>query len=381
MKSSRKIFIVSWGHVEGYPPTLNAVNLLAKKFEKVIIYHCNFRKNTWKYPDNVVIHNIGKYISYEYFYKLSKFSKVLFYLNFYFKLLFKISSYKPGYVLAYDAVSLFYVSKIRWCLNKNTKYWYHNHDVSEQVVGGRQSNFKNVLAKTESKSFKWISFFTLPSKERLNYFDLTDFTGTVKVIPNYPSFDYYSQFQVSNKHLGKEVRFIFQGSITEGHGFEEIIPLLGDDIFLGKILTLTLIGYISDAYKENLLFLAKKHGKGLNLKISNPVPYCDLPAITTQHHIGIGIHNTPNIVYQTGGTASNKLYEYMALGLPMLYYDSKHYNKYLEKYKWAVNTDLSKESLVLAITYTIENYDKLTTLAMKDFERELNFEKHFYLPW
>src|SRR5690606_23526552 len=108
-----------------------------------------------------------------------------------------------------------------------------------------------------------------------------------------------------------------------------------------------------------------------------PVSYAELPKITANAHVGIAVNIPDNIMYATGGTASNKIYEYAAVGLPIFYYDNVHYKNHLSKFKWAIPTDLSTNQLSQQIEYIKREYKILSEAALEDFESDLNFENSF----
>ena len=108
-------------------------------------------------------------------------------------------------------------------------------------------------------------------------------------------------------------KVIYQGTISKGHGLEEIIGILKENI-LGFEIHLTLVGNSSEKYKSNLLHIAKKKNVTDKLVILNRVQYLDLPSVTKQHHVGLALHDNIGSIYSTAATASNKIYEYIALG-------------------------------------------------------------------
>ncbi len=89
------------------------------------------------------------------------------------------------------------------------------------------------------------------------------------------------------------------------------------------------------------------------------VSYHELIKITQTHHVGIATHLPICIGYKTAAKASNKIYEYAASGLPVLYYNTEHYISHLSKYKWAIATDLSVQDLKKQINYIRQNYSLL----------------------
>jgi glycosyltransferase involved in cell wall biosynthesis len=140
---------------------------------------------------------------------------------------------------------------------------------------------------------------------------------------------------------------------------------------------LVLVGIASSEYKAELESLANTNETDNFLEMIDFTPYGRLPSITSTCHIGIAIFTSKDIMNSTLGTASNKIYEYIACGLPIIYYDTAYFREHLGKYEWAIPTDLSPESLKKAIHHIATNFDELSQKAIESFENELNFEKYF----
>ena len=82
-------------------------------------------------------------------------------------------------------------------------------------------------------------------------------------------------------------------------------------------------------------------------------------------------------VRKTLGTASNKIYEYAASGLPVILFDNEQFRKYLSGYSWTYFTDGTADSLEACIKEIMNNYDSATISSRNDFEKSLNFENQF----
>ena len=82
---------------------------------------------------------------------------------------------------------------------------------------------------------------------------------------------------------------------------------------------------------------------------------------------------------KTLGTASNKIYEYAASGMPVLLYDNIHFRSILGNRNWAFFTDTQEKSLVKTLEEIIAQYQLLSSSAQKDFKAELCFE-HYFQP-
>jgi hypothetical protein len=229
--------------------------------------------------------------------------------------------------------------------------------------------------RSQAKAFKYLSIFTLPSADRLSKFPLLDFKGKCFVIPNYPRKSFYSQFYKIKKIEGS-VKLIYQGHASRGHGLEEIIELLPLKV-LGNHLQLLVKGPCLEVYRKSLELKASQSNVLDKISFYGVTPYSEVPKLSSLCHIGIGIHAKNDIMNVTLGTASNKLYEYAAVGLPILYYNKEYFTKYLSKYKWAIATELTPEAILASIEKIVSTYEAMSEAAYSDFISELNYEFFF----
>lgn len=361
-------------HPEAYPPTLNAVSELSKCFDGITIVHRPHLKGTWQYPVNVQAVASGSYITSVGQEQSSLPKKVNFFRQFVFDLWKAIKQSKADIVLLYDVHALFAYYLIRRFISKKHAIWYHNHDVFE-LKDQRKHSIGWYACKAEKKIFSKLQLFTLPTAERLAYFPMDQFSGKYFVIPNYPSLQFYSRFYHPKK-LNGEVKLIFQGRIYEGHGLEEIIPLLAEKIG-GRQLQLVLKGHCPEDYKQKLLAQASALNVTQMLSFAGFTPYEEVPRLAASCHIGIGIFSKKETMHVTLGTASNKLYEYAAVGLPVLYLAEAHFSRYLQQYEWAFPVTLSTTSIREAIVAIIQNYEYYSASAHESFTQGLNFEAFF----
>jgi hypothetical protein len=361
-------------HPEAYPPTLNAVQELSKCFSNITVVHRPHLKGTWQYPSNVQAIASGSYITSTGQEQSPLPKKVAFFGRFVADLLNAIKKNKPAVVLLYDVHALFAYYLIRKFISGKHAIWYHNHDVFE-LKDQRKHSIGWYACKAEKKIFSKLDIFTLPTADRFRCFPMEKFRGGKFVIPNFPSLEFYSRFY-KPRTLQNDVRLIFQGRIDEGHGLEEIIPLLATPVN-GRQLHLVLKGHCPEHYKHKLEQLAAHHGVSDKLSFSGFTPYEDVPKLAASCHIGIGIFSKKETMHITLGTASNKLYEYAAVGLPVLYLDEEHFNRYLSRYDWAFPVQLTPSSIKDAVISILDNYTQYSASAHESFLQGLNFEKSF----
>ena len=368
----KDVLISIFNPAEFYPPTLNAVEYLAGKYDSVVLVtHSIEGDNQWKFPENVEVIfagqwpvNLGKsgpWKNANRFIRYALTFRKIFRRNQYNLVLL----YEPYAVLAYKLATLFYG-------RRTPMLWYHNHDILEPLSQGKFSIGRFAI-KAEQAIFPILSIFSLPSNERKEFFPMHKLKGKYFFIPNYPSKKFYNKFY-KQKTLSHVLRIIFQGRIAEGHGLEDIIALLSEPIE-GKKLSLHLKGMVENEYKEKLLALAMDHNVTDKLFFHGLTSYKEVPSLASTCHIGVAIHTKTDIMNKTLGTSSNKIYEYAALGLPVLLYDNAHFREHLEKYPWAIFTDCSKNSLQLCLGGIVSRYQELSKSAYRDFSEGLNFEE------
>lgn len=369
------IVIAIYFHPEAYPPTLNAIGELSDCFDQVTVVHRPHLKGNWNYPSNVKAVASGKHISSVNQEKAFLLQKIGFFIAFAGSFLFACRKEKPVLILVYDNLSLLAYRLIRPFLHKH-KVWYHNHDVTELNLI-RKYSIGWFAAKCELKAFKYLDIFSLPTNERLPYFPMKKFKGKYFVIPNYPAKKFYQQFYYP-KELSQPVKIIFQGSIGPYHGIEEIIPLLKETIN-GYSLELVLKGPCREEYRKLYLDIARKHHVTNKLIFLGVTPYNEVPVASASCHIGIGILAKQDVMNTTLGTASNKLYEYAAVGLPVIYYNQVNFTQHLDKFSWAFPAELISKNIKEKISVILQSYPQLSSAAHKDFTQKLNFEVSFSL--
>ena len=149
----------------------------------------------------------------------------------------------------------------------------------------------------------------------------------------------------------------------------------------GKHFHLTLVGKIDAAFRDELLDLVESQGVANRFAIIDFVPFTELPRVLEAFDIGLAIHKPVGVTYSTGGTASNKIYEYAAAGLPVVLYDSAHYREHLGGRTWVTFSILTWESFSNAIKTLMDSLDERSNAAMADIRKELNYESVFQSAW
>ena len=359
---------------EFYPPTINAIVNLSETCDELVVITRNHAQLDYPYPGNVRMIKTGKFLSVIESEQQNLLSKIISFVKFSLTLFNSARNKNTELMVLYDSIPLFSYFTFRKLLHSQKKIWYHNHDIPA-THPIRKFSVSWFAAKYEKKAMESIQYFSLPSLDRLQYYPEWEKKDSFFLLPNYPSLKLERGFR-PDFDSSDEMRLIYQGTIGEGHGLEQIISFLNEKIS-GKSLRLTLKGAVRTEYKKYLSDLALQYDVTDKLEWVPLGPYCELHQLTSRSHIGIAIYLKSDKVRDTIGTASNKIYEYAASGLPVIVYDNAQFRKHLDRFSWVFFYDGTTESLKKCIADIWNDYENISSEAKNSFVRELNFEKYF----
>lgn len=367
-----RALLAIYTHPEFYPPTINAAEALAAKGYDVTILCSNHAVQLSNYNLVVQLDVVGDFIPVREVGRRSTWQKIRHWIAFTWRM-YELMS-KADVVLAYDTIPLLSYRVARWFGARKPKtLWYHNHDVIEPALQ-RKYSVSWFSARNEPKMFPKLDIFSLPSEERKAHFPMDKLRGEYVFLPNFPSLKRYGSISTEAKANG-EWRIIFQGSIGPGHGIEEICQLL-PMTHAGKPVKLLLKGFVPPGFQEQINRILSER-LATEYVEWGVLHYELLPQLTSTCHLGVAVFQGKDIMNRTLGTASNKIYEYAACGVPVLYHDTPYFNDHLGQYKWALGSSLEANNLEKTIRRAFDQQEELAAAARKDFLERLNFERYF----
>ena len=371
---SKTLIVAIYSHPEYYPPTLNALEYLSRDYDTIYLVHRNITGFDWQYPPNVHLVSQKKLLPVREAEKTGFLKKIFWFASFTMLFFSLVRKHKPDTILFYDCMPLLSYRLFHFFMTKPNVLWYHNHDIADPAYL-KKNSLTWWAWKSESWIFPKLDLFTLPAVERKTYFPMENLKGRFFFLPNFPSVKIYERYNNVKKDKNY-LKILYQGSIGEQHGLEEIIPLLGTDTGQREW-QLILKGFIDPVYLQRLQDLAKQYNVAGKLIYKGPGGYREVIENAAGCHIGIGIHKKPDVMNKTLGTASNKIYEYAATGMPVLLYSNEHFKEHLGTYKWAFFTDCTASSLITCLKEIVKDYENMSRQARNDFATSLNFEYYF----
>lgn len=244
-------------------------------------------------------------------------------------------------------------SKLRF--NKK-KLIYDSHEVQTSRTG-YDSNY---YGKSEAFFIKKIDSMIVENHTRAKYNE--------KLYGFYPNVVHNYPFKQKDKHIEKaplkdilnipadEKILLYQGGIQAGRGLEKIIkavPLFKEGILV----------FIGDGrIKPDLEKMVGELNLKDKVKFLPKVPVEDLPKYTRNAYLGFQVLNNTNFNHYSA--SSNKLFEYMMAGVPVVACSFPEIKKVVEREKVGVCVDSHNyESIAEGVNYLLTNQQLRDTLS------------------
>jgi glycosyltransferase involved in cell wall biosynthesis len=374
----KTIGMLVYSNPDYYPPTINAVHLLSEYFD-VILIGVNQEPPDIKYPSNVTVHRLGRYTSVRERVQASTAAKLWEYIKF----VEQVRRLLKGVSLiyAYDAFAYTVAYLCRRLLNQQIPLIYHNHDLYEHLLP--LSSLTGWIQRGERKWVHEADLVVFPVEERAFIFKkLTNLQELPIIVPNFPRKSFFNPSgnweHLINERFNKPL-ILLQGAISVQNSMLNIIESL---VFLENSIKLKFIGPVDENEQNLMMDCTLKNNVIDRVEYVNPVPYNKLPSHTWGASIGVCLYKKGNINYQTMATASNKIYEYAACGLPIILSDFPNHREFLAKESWVRFADPDNPHSIASAAQDIlrdfDNYQAMCLAARRAFEEKFNYESAFY---
>ena len=313
---SRRLLYVQYTDPAAYPPIEHSSRLFAERGWRVVLLGTGSAGNLdLRLPEHprILVKNLG--------FVKGGLRQKLHYAAFLVWTLYWTWRWRPHWVYASDPL----VCPVAWAVKRllNVRVVYHEHD----SPGGGQAHtwFMRQVGAYRARLGREAELCVLPQQQRLQQFLET--TGRKKrtfCVWNCPRLEEIKMIADCRLDQGGELILYYHGSINRPRLPEQLI--VAASRFKGAV-RLQIAGYEapdSIGYIKQLIRLAGKNGEPELIEALGTIPRCgNLMATAASAHVGLSLmpRRSQDINLQHMVGASNKAFDYMACGLPLLVTD------------------------------------------------------------
>jgi glycosyltransferase involved in cell wall biosynthesis len=360
-----------YGNPDQYPPIINGARLLAQAGFALDIF-CRWDGAPWEvwYPDTVRIHRI----------KTETGSSWREYSSFVAKVLLRGDSGVAAFI-GHDMHGLLPARLL--ARRHHRQVIYHCHDFSEK---DRKIPAGSELVRLFERRFaSGVDLVVVPDAERGAVVkDELGLRRSPQIVANAPLMNVLNSneaLQASLLTQGRKFsRVLFrQGRIGPGHAIEATLRsiLHWDNPEWGFVV----MGPWEQAYLQALTTTAKSLGVERQFVVLPPVGYDEVAQFTRGADCGHGLYQPVTLNHTLYTTASNKIMEYMAAGLPVMVSDTPSLRNLMKKYGCGLTAnEESPESIAAAVNTLLGDQKKAREMGragLQAFEQEFCYERQF----
>lgn len=374
-----RLLITIYANPDYYPPTVYAVGILSKYF-KIHILCRNMSEPFQEWPSEVTIERIGEYASARGKEASSAIAKLTEYAKFVARTRALIGQMQPLTVYSYDPHALV-ASIVGRAGRRSTPLIFHAHELPEtQNLSWR--SLEGWVVRAALLGTKSADTVVFPEKNRARHW-LTAARDprTPIIVPNCPDRSYYSppadwSGTIAARYRAREVVYVGNAGAENGHleGLRAI-AMTGDGI------RMRIIGGYLPEFGMRFNTLARELGVTERVSLDGWLRQDQLLVRASAAGAGLSLHKAVSKGLEYQGSASNKLFEYAAMGLPVVVPDRASYREFLGDAEWVTYADIDEpESIARAITSIFadrERYVAMSRAARRAFEEQYNYERVF----
>jgi glycosyltransferase involved in cell wall biosynthesis len=375
--SKKNIAMLIYANPDHYPPTVNAVHLLSKHFDIVLIGRQQDPPDR-EYPSNVKVYRLGQYTTVREREQISAKAKLWEYINFVVeahKLLKDVSL-----IYAYDSFAYTAAYFCQLFLPRIVPIVYQNHEISEQLAS--LSSLTGWIQRAEQTWIHKAAATIFPDKDRATFFQKkTNLKEQPIIVPNFPLksfFNFPQDCDLLIKKRWESITLFYRGSISDASAMREIVTSAS---LLNRKLNVKFVGFLNTANHEKLTSWVDHLNMSTHFSYLGILPYKYLQAPTLSATVGFALYKNTSFDRIACVTACNKIYEYAACGLPVIVSNFPNYQEYLAGETWVRFADPDDpHSLASAVQDILSNfgeYQAMCLAARQAFEEKYNYESAF----
>ncbi|MGH7949965.1 MAG: glycosyltransferase family protein [Candidatus Binataceae bacterium] len=371
--------MVFYANPDYYPPTRNAAAILSKYFEVTVVCR-NMGRSVVRWPRQIAIERVGSGGSEDDRHRSNPIGKFIELRNFMGAVRDVVARIQPTLIFAYEphafCAALGSSRRIRM-----TPLIFQLHELPEFDDLPWRS-LQTWVIRRAVRETRAASLLIFPEKNRAEIWTrAARDTRPPLIIPNCAALgftpDGYDVAGLIERRLAAK-RVLYVGALGESNGHGEAVQSLA---FLESSVSLQMVGQGSSEYRQTLIRSAAELGVLARLSIGEFVEHARLTEPARDATVGLALYKPVTLNWEFSGSATNKVFEYAALGLPVVAPDRASYREFFADETWITFADpTDPRSIARAIEFVLADrarYARMSLAARRAFEQKFNYERVF----
>jgi len=374
-----RLLITIYANPDYYPPTVYAVRILSCYFAIHILCR-NMDEPIQQWPSEVTIERIGAYASVDEKEGAGAGTKLIEYAKFVARTRALIKQTEPAIVYSYDPYA-FVASLLGRIGGRSTPLIFHLHELWD-TQGLPWNSLQKWIVKAALTGTKSADAVVFPEKYRSRYWlQAAGDSRAPIIVPNCADTSCFAEpadwnATIARRYKAREVVYVGSTGVSNGH-----LEALRAIAIADSGISLRVIGIFRPEFEASFKTLARELGITERIRLDGWIAHDEVAARASGSSMGLSLYKpvTKNLEYM--GSASNKLFEYAAMGLPVVVPDRASYRDFFGAAEWVTYADVEKpESIACAINSIFadgERYVAMSRAARRAFEEQYNYERAF----
>lgn len=335
----------------------------------------NSREPAFDWPPEITVERVGLHLPYGRRPPWVSAAGWLDYLVFLKKLDRRIARLKPSVVFSYDSPAFVAASLIRRYRDFRLVY-----DCYDQWEPERQSRL-SLRRRLDLQAFRdgpRAALVIFPEPARASYYmGRSGDRRPPMILPNYPKLDLVppiADFDALIERRFARRELLYTGTIESAVALPETIMVLA-----GTNGCLRIFGSARAETQRQLNELVERLKLADRVSFCRWIPHREMIAASMDATIGLSLYKPVSLNQAAMVSASNKLWEYAARGIPAVVPDTQNYRGKLSGEEWVAFADLNDPgSIANALRWFLdhrERYVRASRAARLAFEQRYNFER------
>ncbi len=372
------LLLVLYANPDYYPPTRNAVSILSEYFQVEVVCR-NVGERVAQWPFGVSIERIGAGDSENQRRAANAISKILELRGFMAAVRRAIARVRPAVIYAHDSHAFCAALSARRI--RTTPVIFQLHELPE-IDALPLRSLQTWVIRRALRETAAANLMVFPERRRAEIWmgAAADHRSPL-IVPNCSTLrftpDGYDVARMID-HRWAAKKALYLGAVGEDNGHREAVRALA---FVPPNVSLEIVGNADPEFVVELARTADASGTRQRLSLTGFVEHARLVDQASDMALGLCLYKPVHRNWEFSGSATNKLFEYAALGLPVVVPDRASYREFLAAETWVAYADPSDaHSIARAIEFVLTDrrrYSEMSMAARRAFETRFNYEHVF----